>query len=160
MKYDGRSWNSFLPLEPRGHDSRCDSDTDVLSPVAVFHTKNQTTYKLSTHVQYPGSTCLGRPLSWVTTCRVRPATLSMSRHIATLNYLRSADTCLTRSHLLVVRTCCNGQCKQINTAFSVVISTQNRSGHAPYVATNTITVRSNFHAASHLVTASNISHRE
>ena len=45
------------------------------------------------------------------------ATLSMSRNISTLNYLRSADTCLTRtdadSHLLVVRTCYNGQCKQM-----------------------------------------------
>ena len=29
------------------------------------------------------------------------ATLSMSRHIATLNYLRSADTCLTRTRTVI-----------------------------------------------------------
>ena len=41
------------------------------------------------------------------------AMLPMSRHISTLNYLRSADTCLTRTQtvikILVVRTCYNGQ---------------------------------------------------
>ena len=44
------------------------------------------------------------------------ATLSMSRHISTLNYLRSADTCLTRTRtviLLVVHTCYNGKCEQM-----------------------------------------------
>ena len=42
-------------------------------------------------------------------------TLSISRHISRLNYLWSASTCLTlsRSHLLVVSTCYNGQCKQM-----------------------------------------------
>ena len=40
----------------------------------------------------------------------------MSRHISTLKYLRSAATCLNAdadSHLLVVSTCYNGQCKQM-----------------------------------------------
>ena len=39
----------------------------------------------------------------------------MSRHISTINYLRSADTCLTRTviYWLQVRTCYDGQCKQM-----------------------------------------------
>ena len=44
------------------------------------------------------STCLGRPR------REQPpdaARLSMSRHISTLNYLRSADTCLTRTRTVI-----------------------------------------------------------
>ena len=41
------------------------------------------------------------------------AMLTMSQHISTLNYLQSADTCLTRTLIfLVVCTCYNGQCKQ------------------------------------------------
>ena len=61
-----------------------------------FHDECIATYKLNTRYDY-SSTCLGRPPSWAAICRVRPATLSMSRHLSTLNYLRSADTCLKRT---------------------------------------------------------------
>ncbi len=46
------------------------------------------------------STCLGHPLvvSGHLPCT---ATLLMSRHISTLNYLRSADTCLTRTRTVI-----------------------------------------------------------
>ena len=46
------------------------------------------------------STCFGRPPSWAAN-RLCTDTLSMSRHMATLNYLWSAATCLTRTRTVM-----------------------------------------------------------
>ena len=64
---------------------------------------------------------LGNPV--VSGNLVCAATLSMSRHISTLNYLRSADTCLMRTviYWLLAPAITNSA----NATFSIVVSTKN-----------------------------------
>ena len=54
-------------------------------------------------------------------------TLSMSRHISTLNYLRSATTCLTRTRTVICWLSAPGITDSANKCrVSVVVSTKNR----------------------------------